>query len=176
MTIYTVAKAISTMDGMGEEGEGHLKEMHHITGLLLLSYVCFQTASGCFSRLPVPVQQPQTGTTESTTKKGMNYTPSLSLMMWLFIFALGAYQVQSGLALFSKRYGTADLGKLYIGYIICLAILMLIAELWMTWKEAKVKYWDDNVNMEGIEISSGEAAQFEGPEQFGGPETARLNW
>ena len=51
MTFFTVGIAFATMNGMGAAGEGHLKEMHHIVGLLLLMLVSFQMANG-FLRPP----------------------------------------------------------------------------------------------------------------------------
>jgi len=51
LTFLSVGVAFATMHGMDDAGEGHMKEMHHLAGLLLLMLVSFQTANG-FLRPP----------------------------------------------------------------------------------------------------------------------------
>jgi hypothetical protein len=145
MTFFAVGIAFATMNGtIAAEGGHHMDERHHVAGLLLLLLISFQTANG-FLRPP----REFITNDENDTTPGAVFRPNANdrgirpRMFWylahvmsgLFIFALGAYQVQSGLGLYAKRFGTSDWGSAYIVYICSLAGAILAAKLWMAWKE-----------------------------------------
>jgi len=191
MTFFTVGTAISTMNGMGEAGEGHFKESHHVVGLLLLLLVSFQTGYGFFLHRPTPMQQEfianddeqQHGTTTihngTRPRPTMNEKSTTSLILWLFLFALGAYQAQSGVALFAKRYRTPDWGNIYICYTVWLAAVMLIGKLCMIWKDRKMKRYDDTEIQMGRSDGGGGAYDTENDlmvAHFESSETNRLKW
>ena len=164
MTFFTVGIAFATMNGMGDAGEGHMKELHHIGGLMLLLLVSFQTANG-FLRPPREfLTDDEHDTTpgailRSTMKEKSMTTRTLWWLVHcvsgLAIFALGTYQVQSGLGLFAKRYDTPDWGQVYVGYVGWLAVVMLIGKVWMKWKERKMKL--TNMGFEMGRGSSGDS-------------------
>mmetsp|Transcript_8574 Transcript_8574/g.20964 ORF Transcript_8574/g.20964 Transcript_8574/m.20964 type:complete len:304 (+) Transcript_8574:689-1600(+) len=118
LTFVAVGLAVVTMNGIVSEGaESHMSELHHLIGLLLLLLVSIRSAIG--------FQQLEFG---------------FNTIGMIFIFLLGSYQVRSGLGLFAKRYGTADLGQLYLYcYVALLAVSMLGAKCWMKWKEQKMR-------------------------------------
>ena len=163
MTFFTVGIAFATMNGMGAAGEGHLKEMHHIVGLLLLMLVSFQTANG-FLRPPREfITDDEHDTTPGAILRStMNEKSLTARTLWylihgasgLLIFGLGAYQVESGLGLFAKRFGATDWGNVYIGYIVWLSIVIVIAKLWMVLKERKRK----KLEQMGIQMSRGKGS------------------
>mmetsp|Transcript_25085 Transcript_25085/g.45192 ORF Transcript_25085/g.45192 Transcript_25085/m.45192 type:complete len:469 (-) Transcript_25085:40-1446(-) len=156
MTFFAVGIAFATMNGMGNRGEGHLKEMHHIVGLLLLLVVSFQTANG-FLR---PPREFYTDDEHDTTpgavlRSSMNDKSMTARTLWylvhgmcgLLVFALGSYQVRSGLGLFSRRYGTPDWGTVYIAYVGWLVGIMLIGKALMKWKERQSKLSSMEIQM-----------------------------
>mmetsp|Transcript_12003 Transcript_12003/g.22849 ORF Transcript_12003/g.22849 Transcript_12003/m.22849 type:complete len:469 (+) Transcript_12003:159-1565(+) len=162
MTFFAVGIAFATMNGMGNGGEGHLKEMHHIVGLLLLLAVSFQTANG-FLR---PPREFYTDDEHDTTpgavlRSSMNDKSMTARTLWylvhgmsgVLVFALGSYQVRSGLGLFSKRYGTPDWGTVYIAYVGWLAGILLIGKVLMKWKERNSK-----LSGMGIQMGRGEGS------------------
>ena len=159
MTFFTVGIAFATMNGMGTASEGHFKEMHHIIGLLLLMLVSWQTANG-FLRPPREfVTDDEQDTTPGAIIRSTIQDRSMTARtLWylahclsgLCIFSLGIYQVKTGLQLFSMRYGTADWGLVYIGYISWLVGVIIVAKLYMKWKERKT-----NKKNTGLEMGRG---------------------
>mmetsp|Transcript_32697 Transcript_32697/g.68770 ORF Transcript_32697/g.68770 Transcript_32697/m.68770 type:complete len:612 (+) Transcript_32697:98-1933(+) len=149
MTFFAVGIAFATMNGMvAAGGEGHFQEMHHIVGLMLLLLVSFQTANG-FLRPPrefiTDDEHDKTpGAILRSTVKDKSIT---ARTLWhlvhsvsgLLAFGLGAYQVQSGLGLFAKRFGSPDWSSVYTGYILWLSAVIVIAKLWMKWKDRQMK-------------------------------------
>jgi len=145
MTFFTVGIAFATMNGMGGAGEGHMKEVHHIVGLMLLLLVSFQTANG-FLR---PPREFVTGedNSDNGNSAALSFGSKLSVEkvgsvtargLWylvhrlsgILIFAFGAYQVTSGLGLFATRFGTPDYGSVYIGYIAWLTGVIVVAKVY----------------------------------------------
>ena len=122
MTFYTVLLAFSTMnDSLGEAGEGHLKEVHHIVGLLLLLLISCQVAIN----------------TKFAGRKQQSFWYSVQTVGGVIIFSLGIYQCRSGLGLFAQRYNTMDYGKVYLSFILTL-IGAFIVGMWCT-RPKKVK-------------------------------------
>ncbi|EED86347.1 predicted protein [Thalassiosira pseudonana CCMP1335] len=153
LTFFTVGIAFATMNGMGDESEGHLKELHHIVGLALLLLVSFQTANG-FLRPPREfVTDDEEDSTPGAIQRGMEnkLTPR---RLWhlvhsvngIFLFAMGTYQVSSGLGLFAKRYGGMDWGSVYLGYIGWVAAMIVGGRVWLKLRERKRRMEDWKVD------------------------------
>jgi len=156
LTFFTVGIAITNMNEMlsvsavmkGEGTGGHFKELHHIVGLLLLMLISFQTANG-FLRPPREfiTDDEDDHTPGAILRSTMNDKGISARTLWtlvhrisgLIIFALGIYQVQSGLHLFSQIYGTMDWFTVYIGYICWLVGLIVCIKLWIIYKAYKIK-------------------------------------
>lgn len=146
LTFFTVGIAFATLNGMGDASEGHLKEVHHVVGLLLLLLVSFQTANGFLrpprefitddlnDRTPGAIHRSQT---KSLTTRTLWYLSHAGC--GLLIFALGTYQVHSGMGLFSKRFGATDWGIVYLGYIFLVIIVIIGGKIWMKLRERKSK-------------------------------------
>ena len=146
LTFFTVGIAFATMNGMGDASEGHMKEVHHIVGLLLLLLVSFQTANG-FLR---PPREFITDDEDDRTPGAIHRSNSKSLTtrtIWflthagcgLLIFVLGTYQVHSGMELFSRRYGTTNWGSVYLGYIFLVVIAISGGKMCLKWKSRKAR-------------------------------------
>ena len=142
LTIAGVILAFVTMDGTIASGGagGHMDERHHVAGLLLLLLVAFQNANG-FLRPPrggssspsSPGYAAGTAAGEDDDEGDGDHASTVPTVrrLWyhaaigVFVFALGAYQVTSGLGLFASRFGTDDRGPAYLAYILLLAAAML---------------------------------------------------
>ncbi|KAL7550185.1 hypothetical protein ACHAWF_013422 [Thalassiosira exigua] len=140
LTFVAVATAVWTMNGMGRAGEGHLKEVHHAAGLVLLFLVSLQAGSRFLrpSRFDAKdVDDEDDG--YDAVRRGRRCTSARSAAdlsktaFRLGVFVLGVYQVKSGFGLLAKRYKTPDWGGVYLGYIGWLAALILCGRLWMQW-------------------------------------------
>ena len=160
LTFFTVGIAITNMNEMisvsavmkGEGTGGHFKELHHIVGLLLLMLISFQTANG-FLRPPREfiTDDEDDQTPGAILRSTMNDKGISARTLWtlvhrvsgLTIFALGIYQVKSGLHLFSQIYGTMDWSTVYIGYICWLVGIIVCIKLWMIYKAYKIKKRDN---------------------------------
>jgi hypothetical protein len=146
MTFFTVGIAFATLNGMGDASEGHLKEVHHIVGLLLLLLVSFQTANG-FLRPPREfitddIDDPTPGAIHRSNSKSLTTRTIWYLThagSGLLIFALGTYQVHSGMGLFSKRFGSTDWGSVYLGYIFVVVIVITVGKIWSKVRDRKSK-------------------------------------
>eukprot|EP00581_Thalassiosira_minuscula_P015833 CAMPEP_0183715208 /NCGR_PEP_ID=MMETSP0737-20130205/9535_1 /TAXON_ID=385413 /ORGANISM="Thalassiosira miniscula, Strain CCMP1093" /LENGTH=714 /DNA_ID=CAMNT_0025944297 /DNA_START=141 /DNA_END=2285 /DNA_ORIENTATION=- len=156
MTFFAVGIAFATMSGTGNAHEGHMKEVHHVSGLMLLLVVSFQTANG-FLRPPREfLTDDEHDATPGAILRGSMAEKSMTARtLWylvhgasgLFVFAMGTYQVRSGLGLFAKRYGVPDWGPVYVGYIGWLAAVLLIGKVWMKWRERKMKLNNMEIQM-----------------------------
>lgn len=143
LVTVTVGVAFATMNSLGDKKEGHLKELHHVVGLFLLFMVSFQTVNG-FLRPP----------REFVTEDGEDFTPGAihssdwerskftPRTLWhlvhratgVFIFALGTWQIQSGMAIYARKYSGADWGSVYLGYVGWLVFVIGGVKLWMMYK------------------------------------------
>jgi len=168
MTFFTVGIAFATMNGMGDASEGHLKEVHHIVGLLLLLLVSFQTANG-FLR---PPREFITDDVDDHTPGAIHRSNSKSLTtrtIWylthagsgLLIFALGTYQVHSGMGLFSKRFGSTDWGSVYLGYIFLVIFAITGGKIWMKLRERRSKKhsFEMQTDMEGFRFGDDNSSE-----------------
>ncbi|KAL7449723.1 hypothetical protein ACHAWC_001760 [Mediolabrus comicus] len=146
LTFFTVGIAFTTMAGMGNALEGHLKEVHHIVGLLLLLLISFQTANG-FLR---PPREFITDDEHDSTPGAIHRSDTKSFTtrtIWylthagtgLFIFSLGTYQVYSGMGLFSRNYGTSNWGSVYLGYIFWIVLMITGGKIWFKLKQRKIR-------------------------------------
>mmetsp|Transcript_16332 Transcript_16332/g.36542 ORF Transcript_16332/g.36542 Transcript_16332/m.36542 type:complete len:442 (+) Transcript_16332:371-1696(+) len=147
---FAVGIAFATMGSMGDASEGHMKELHHIVGLLLLLMVSFQVANG-FLRPPrvfVPEDDGDVyGDDEDRRTEGKAGGCLSARKTWHFvhglggmsIFGLGAYQVHSGLGLFARRYAVTDWGDVYLGYIGWVAAVLLIGKAFVMWKHMRMR-------------------------------------
>ncbi|KAL7455045.1 hypothetical protein ACHAWC_006619 [Mediolabrus comicus] len=146
LTFFTVGIAFATMAGMGNALEGHLKEVHHIVGLLLLLLISFQTANG-FLR---PPREFITDDEHDSTPGAIHRSNSKSFTtrtIWylthagtgLFIFGLGTYQVYSGMGLFSRNYNTSNWGSVYLGYIFWIVLMITGGKIWFKLKQRKMR-------------------------------------
>jgi hypothetical protein len=142
----TVGIAFTTMNSLGDKNEGHLKELHHIVGLGLLLLVSFQTANG-FLRPPrefitEDVEDTTPGAIHTSDWERSKFTPRT---LWhlvhrtagIVIFTMGTWQVQSGMAIYAKKYNGADWGSVYLGYVGWLVFVIGGAKLWCIYKEKK---------------------------------------
>lgn len=147
MTFFAVGIAVTTMNGtIAVEGGHHMDERHHVAGLLLLLLISFQTANG-FLRPPREfiTNDENDATPGAVFRPNANDRGIRQRMLWYsvhvvsgsFIFGLGAYQVQSGLGLYAKRFGTADWGLAYIVYICFVPGAIVAGKSWVVWKEQK---------------------------------------
>ena len=142
LLIVGVSLAFVAMNGtIAVEGGRHMDERHHVAGLLLLLLVAFQNANG-FLRPPRGSSSPDAGPAVADDDDGdgggdddaspvptvRRLWHSVHVAIGLFVFALGAYQVASGLGLFAGRFGTEDRGPAYLAYILILAAAMLGAK------------------------------------------------
>jgi hypothetical protein len=142
LLIVGVSLAFVAMNGaIAVEGGRHMDERHHVAGLLLLLLVAFQNANG-FLRPPRGSSSPADAGPAvaddgdgGSDDDGASPVPtvrrlwhSVHVAIGLFVFALGAYQVTSGLGLFAGRFGTEDRGPAYLAYILILAAAMLGAK------------------------------------------------
>eukprot|EP00986_Skeletonema_menzelii_P006467 scaffold2469_cov149-Skeletonema_menzelii.AAC.2 len=163
MTFFSVGIAFATMNGMGDASEGHMKEVHHIVGLLLLLLVSFQTANG-FLR---PPREFITDDLNDHTPGAIHRSQMKSLTtrtLWylshagcgLLIFALGTYQVHSGMGLFSKRFGTTDWGSVYLGYIFSVIIVIIGGKIWLKVRERRSKQLSFEMQMGGEGFNYGD--------------------
>jgi hypothetical protein len=144
---FAVGIAFVAMNGMiAVEGGHHMDERHHVAGLLLLLLISSQTANG-FLRPPREfiTNDENDATPGAVFRPNANDRGIRPRMLWysvhvisgLFIFGLGAYQVQSGLGLYAIRFGTTDWGSAYIMYICFLAGAIIAGKSWMVRKEQK---------------------------------------
>ena len=149
LTFITVVVAFVTMNGMmGNSGEGHMKEIHHIVGLLLLLLVSLQTAVSGFLQSShrrvmnhdddndndegeEDVYQKDTATTGTAY-----WHQHINIVFGFIIFGIGAYQIHSGLGLYTKRYDTSN-WWVYI-YIVWLLVVTFI--WWMKMRARVVKF------------------------------------
>ena len=142
LLIVGVSLAFVAMNGtIAVEGGRHMGERHHVAGLLLLLLVAFQNANG-FLRPPRGSSSHDAdggddGASPVPTVRRLWY--SVHVAIGLFAFALGAYQVTSGLGLFAGRFGTEDRGPAYLAYILILAAAMLGAKAAGQFKKKKKK-------------------------------------
>ena len=142
LTFATVVMAIVALSGMGNSSEGHLKEDHHISGLLLLLLMSMQTASGLLL--------PSDGTPKENSYEddyhGQRRVAAERLCHFIQkglkigIFCLGLYQVHSGLNLYAKRYNTKDFGGAYVGFAGISALVAVAVKYWMKWKNKKTNH------------------------------------
>lgn len=141
----TVGVAFTTMNSLGDKNEGHLKELHHVIGLFLLLVVSFQTANG-FLRPPREfVTEDEEDTTPGAIHSsdwGNKFTPRsvwhmVHRITGTFVFALGTWQIQSGMAIYARKYHGADWGSVYLGYIGWLVFVIGAAKIWAIRKESK---------------------------------------
>lgn len=132
-TIATVGKAFTNMNRQIPP-EGHFQELHQIIGLLLMLIVSFQVGIG-FLRPPNESSPPVSVSDKSMTARALWYV--VHSFIGLIVFGLGAYQVQSGLKLFSDHFGTANWGPLYISYVCLLVGVIVIAKLCLTRRQKK---------------------------------------
>ena len=128
-TIATVGKAFTNMNRQIPP-EGHFQELHQIIGLLLILIVSFQVGIG-FLRPPNESSPP----VSDKTARALWYV--VHSFIGLIVFGLGAYQVQSGLKLFSDHFDTANWGPLYISYVCLLVGVIVIAKLCLTRRQKK---------------------------------------
>ncbi|KAL7528918.1 hypothetical protein ACHAWF_002765 [Thalassiosira exigua] len=155
-TFFAVGMAFATMNSVGDAGEGHMKELHHVVGLLLLMMVSFQTANG-FLRPPREFvtederdASPGAVLRSALSQKGLtarNLWHLVHALTGLTAFALGTYQVRSGLELFARRFGSPDWGAVYVGYAGWLTAVIAGAKVWLWWKQRKVAKRDLEVQM-----------------------------
>ena len=169
---FAVGIAFATMGSMGDAAEGHMKEMHHIVGLLLLLMVSFQVAGG-FLRPPREYAPDDDGDnynddrTEDKSKGCLSARSTWHLVHGLggvSILGLGAYQVRSGLGLFARRYAVTDWGDVYLGYIGWVVGVLLIGRAFVAWKHRSVRVVEREVQMRrrGFDPENGLTnAQFE---------------
>lgn len=143
LTFVTVGMAFFTLHDMGGAEGGHLTELHHVAGLVLLLLASFQTANG-FLRPP----------REFCTEEAQECDASARALWFavhrscgLCVCALGTYQVRSGLRLFAGRYGTPDWGPVYLGYAGWLAAVVLVGKLWTKWQERITRLEDMEIQM-----------------------------
>ncbi|KAL3802505.1 hypothetical protein HJC23_012524 [Cyclotella cryptica] len=148
-TLFAVGMAFATMNSLGDANEGHLKELHHILGLGLLLVVTFQTANG-FLRPPREFvtddeEDSSPGAMHSSSEWGerSKLLSPRALWQWMHritgivILALGTWQIQSGLAIFARKFGSADWGSVYLGYMGWVVFVMGGGKLWMKYREKK---------------------------------------
>ena len=147
MTFFAVGIAVATMNGtIAVEGGHHMDERHHVAGLLLLLLISFQTANG-FLRPPREfiTNDENDATPGAVFRPNANDRGISRRMLWYsvhvvsgsFVFGLGAYQVQSGLGLYAKRFVTTDWGLAYIVYICFVAGAIVAGKSWVVCKEEK---------------------------------------
>jgi hypothetical protein len=146
LSFIAVCMAITTMNSLGDKNEGHLKELHHIAGLLLLLLVSFQTANG-FLRPPREFvtddeEDSTPGAIHSSVWESQKFTPRtlwqlVHRCVGIVIFALGTWQVRSGLAIYARKFSTADYGGVYLGYIGWLVLVIGGAKFYMNIQERK---------------------------------------
>jgi hypothetical protein len=169
LTFLSVGVAFATMHGMGDAGEGHMKEMHHLVGLLLMMLVSFQTANGFLRPAREFVTDDEHDRTPGAVlRSSMNDKGLTARTLWhlvhsasgLFIFGLGAYQVVSGLGLFSKRYGTPDWGQAYVGYIGWFVTVVIFGKVWI---KCKARNRDKELN-DNLEMQMGRGSNLYDPE------------
>ena len=142
----TVGVAFASMHSLGDKNEGHLKELHHVVGLGLLMLVSFQTANG-FLRPPREFvtedeEDCTPGAIHTSDWERSKLTPRtlwhlVHRVSGIIIFALGTWQVQSGMAIYARKYNGADWGSVYLGYMGWLVFVIAAAKLWMIYKETK---------------------------------------
>ena len=157
---FAVGIAFATMGSMGDAAEGHMKELHHIVGLLLLLMVSFQVANG-FLRPPREFVPEDDGDVYGDDEDNVGKTGGClsARKTWHFvhglggmaIFGLGAYQVHSGLGLFARRYAVTDWGDVYLGYIGWVAAVLLIGKAFVMWKHSRMRAVQREVQMRGRE-------------------------
>mmetsp|Transcript_23976 Transcript_23976/g.47858 ORF Transcript_23976/g.47858 Transcript_23976/m.47858 type:complete len:343 (+) Transcript_23976:190-1218(+) len=151
LTFFAVIIAFATMKSMGEAGEGHLKERHHVVGLALLLLVTVQTANG-FLRPPreyvnedddtnTEMADSVVGGRKSATPRNIWYL--CHSLNGLVLFCLGTWQVMSGLNIFSLRFATANWSSVYFGYILWVVVVFVGVKFWLKYKErqGKLQAW-----------------------------------
>jgi hypothetical protein len=139
----TVGVAFTTMNSLGDKNEGHLKELHHVIGLFLLLVVTLQTANG-FLRPPreflTEDEEDRTPGAIHSSDWGNKFTPRsvwhlVHRVTGAFVFALGTWQIQSGMKIYARKYNGADWGSVYLGYIGWLVFVIGGAKLWAMRRE-----------------------------------------
>ena len=139
LTFATVAMAIVALSGMGNSSEGHLKEDHHISGLLLLLLMSIQTASGLLlpSDGPSKENSYEVDYYEQRRVAVERLCHFVQKVLKVGIFCLGLYQVHSGLTLYAKKYSTIELGGAYVGLAGISALSAVAMKAWMKWRNKK---------------------------------------
>lgn len=139
LTFATVAMGIVSLSGMGNSSEGHLKEDHHISGLVLLLLLSVQTASGLLLPSDGPPKENgyEVDYYEQRRVAAERLCHFIQKGLKMGIFCLGLYQVHSGLNLYAKRYSTMDLGGTYVGLAGMSALSAVALKSWMKWKNKK---------------------------------------
>ncbi|KAL3810972.1 hypothetical protein ACHAXA_005388 [Cyclostephanos tholiformis] len=168
MTFFAVGIAFATMNGtITVEGGHHMDERHHVVGLLLLLLMSFQVANGFLHPLREFITNDGNDNTPGAIfRSNVNVRGIRPRILWYlvhamsgtFLFGLGAYQVQSGLGLYAKRFGSFNWSSAYIVYLCSLGGLILAGKSWIVWKEPK--------RVEG-ELSSQEIQMSKGSKKIG---------
>lgn len=118
LTMITVLLGLKTMKNLGNVGESHRKEAHHVIGLLLLLLVSLQAL--------VSIHRGE--------------ERKLITVAGLFAFCFGVYQVQSGLGLFSLTYETINWSQVYLGYILWLMLMVAGVRIWTKYQGKTREY------------------------------------
>ncbi|KAL7517348.1 hypothetical protein ACHAWX_002278 [Stephanocyclus meneghinianus] len=144
--LLAVGLAFATMHSLGDATEGHLKELHHIVGLALMLLLAFQVANG-FLRPPREFAEDHDDDDEDAPRvsEGRGRRETSPRAVWrgihrttgLVLLAGGTWQVQSGLEIFARKFGAADWGAVYLGYMGWVVFLMGGGKLWMKFQETK---------------------------------------
>jgi hypothetical protein len=165
MTFFAVGIAVATMNGtIAVDGGHHMNERHHVAGLLLLLLMSFQVANG-FLRPP----REFITNDENDSTPGAIFRPKANdriigpRMIWYWVhimsgfilICIGSYQVQSGLGLYAKRFGTFDWSSAYIVYTCSLAGLILAGKSWMVLKERKERKIVQDLSSPEIQMGRG---------------------
>jgi hypothetical protein len=58
-------------------------------------------------------------------------------MTGFVLLGLGTWQIQSGLEIFARKFGTADWGPVYLGYMGWVVFVMVGGKLWIQFREKK---------------------------------------
>jgi hypothetical protein len=153
LTVLAFALAVG---GVAKQDSGdHFSKTHHWVGTVLLAVAAFQVTNG-FLRPPVERKDPPPGAGPSTMHSSIPpqeiilgifpvpRTPreawhATHRMMGLAALAMGVYQMQSGLKLYSMRFQTTSIVNYYWMYVGIFVVSLIVLKLYVIREEDRAR-------------------------------------
>lgn len=152
-----LAFAVAVIGVARQDGGDHFSKTHHWVGTLLMAIAAFQVTNG-FLRPPVERKDPPPGAGNGMNGGHSTLPPQQVLfgifpvprtpreawhtthrMMGLAALAMGMYQMQSGLKLYSMRFQTSSIVNYYWMYVGIFLISLVVLKLYVIREEDRAR-------------------------------------